>query len=505
MGVWSLYFLVKVGLYYAGSISFDWVGNLLFAAILAWPLGRPWVRRARRWLAWPVALGLLYHDSFLPEPGRLLAGLGGFSGEYLWELAARAVNLWVVLALAAGVAAYALLMRWVPVTVFAFLGVLSVPVVAKLSPVPSAVHAVQSTAAPVDPQARLQAFYQDESSRKLHLPAGGKPTFDLVVLHVCSLAWDDLDVVGERNHPLFGRFDLLFSDFNSAASYSGPAVLRLLYGACGQVRHGQLYRGAPRECQIFPALEQAGFRTGGLLNHDGKFDDFAKLLEYRGGLRGKVQVSHSAPVHMRSFDGSSIYDDFAALSAWWRQRQRQGEQPVALYYNTVSLHDGNHVSGSDKRSSLVSYKPRLRKLLSDFDRFIGQLESSGRPVVLVMVSEHGASLRGDKMQFAGMREIPGPRVTLVPAAVKLIGLPGRQGGGPLVVDRPTSYFDLNSLLADLVADSPYGDRARPLSARLGSVGTTPFTSENEDVVVVRDAAGGYWMKAGQSAWVSYAF
>ena len=74
-----------------------------------------------------------------------------------------------------------------------------------------------------------------------------------------------------------------------------------------------------------------------------------------------------------------------------------------------------------------------------------------------------------------------------------------------MVDRPTSYFDLNSLLADLVADSPYGDRARPLSARLGSVGTTPFTSENEDVVVVRDAAGGYRMKAGQSAWVSYAF
>ena len=109
------------------------------------------------------------------------------------------------------------------------------------------------------------------------------------------------------------------------------------------------------------------------------------------------------------------------------------------------------------------------------------------------------------MQFSGMREIPGPRVTLVPAAVKLIGLPGRQAGAPLVVDRPTSYFDLNSLLADLVADSPYGGNARPLSARLESVGTTTFVSENEDVVVVRDAAGGYRMKAGQGAWASYAF
>lgn len=505
MGAWSLYFLAKAGLYHAGSIGFGWIGNLLFAAALAWPLRWPWARRARRWLAWPVALGLLYHDSFLPGPERLLAGLGGFSAEYLWELAARAVSPWVALALVAGVAAYGLLARWVPFTVVAFLGILSVPAVAELGAEPAAASAVQSAAAPADPQARLQAFYQDESRRKLHLPAGGKPAFDLVVLHVCSLAWDDLDVVGERNHPLFGRFDLLFSDFNSAASYSGPAVLRLLYGACGQVRHGQLYRGAPRECQIFPVLEQAGFKTGALLNHDGEFDDFSKLLEYRGGLRGKVQVSRGAAVHMRSFDGSPIYDDLAALSAWWRQRQGQGGQPAALYYNTVSLHDGNRVSGSDTRSSLASYKPRLHKLLNDFDRFIGQLESSGRPVVLVMVPEHGASLRGDKMQFAGMREIPGPRVTLVPAAVKLIGLPGRQGGGPLVVDRPTSYFDLNSLLADLVADSPYGARARPLSARLGSVGTTPFVSENEDVVVVRDAAGGYRMKAGQGAWASYAF
>lgn len=225
MGAWSLYFLVKAGLYHAGSIGFGWVGNLLFAAALAWPLRWPWARRARRWLAWPMALGLLYHDSFLPGPERLLAGLSGFSGEYLWELAARVANPWVVLALAAGVAAYALLARWVPFTVVAFLGILSVPVVAELSAGPSAASAVQGAVVPVDPQARLQAFYQGESQRKLQLPAAGKPAFDVVVLHVCSLAWDDLDVVGERNHPLFGRFDLLFSNFNSATSYSGPAVL----------------------------------------------------------------------------------------------------------------------------------------------------------------------------------------------------------------------------------------------------------------------------------------
>lgn len=511
MRAWSLYFLVKTGLYYAGYTGFDWIGNLLFAVSLAWPLRWPWARSARRWLAWPVALGLLYYDSFLPGPERLLGGLvaiSGFSGEYLWELAGRVFDPLLVLGLLAGVAVYALLARRVPFAAFAFLGILSVPAAAQFGAEPSAsaeTSVISPAKSPSDPQGRLLAFYQDESRRKLQLPVGEKPAFDLVVLHVCSLAWDDLDVVNERNHPLFSRFDLMFSNFNTGASYSGPAALRMLYGACGQRQQGQLYGGAPRDCQIFPVLEQAGFRINGLLNHNGAFDDFSKVLEYRGGLRGKIQISRHAPVYLRSFDGSSIHDDHAALAGWWRQRQGQGNQPVALYYNTISLHDGNCLPGQGGCNSLGSYKPRLRKLLNDFDKFINQLESSGRPVVLVMMPEHGAALRAGKTQFSGMREIPGPHVTLVPAAIKLIGLKGQRQSGPLRVEQPTSYFDLNSLLADLVADSPYGANARPLSARLGSVGTTPFVAENEGVVVVRDAADGYLLKSGQGAWMPYAF
>lgn len=45
-------------------------------------------------------------------------------------------------------------------------------------------------------------------------------------------------------------------------------------------------------------------------------------------------------------------------------------QPVALYYNTVSLHDGNRIEGVASRSSLDTYKPRLSKLLADFDQFL---------------------------------------------------------------------------------------------------------------------------------------
>src|SRR5690606_2182579 len=80
LGLWSLYFLAKASLYYAGSIGFDWLGNLLFAAALACPLRWPAAQRLRRWLAWPLAVGLLYRDSFLPGPERLLTGLAALGG-----------------------------------------------------------------------------------------------------------------------------------------------------------------------------------------------------------------------------------------------------------------------------------------------------------------------------------------------------------------------------------------------------------------------------------------
>ncbi|MFW9595195.1 MAG: cellulose biosynthesis protein BcsG, partial [Macromonas sp.] len=310
----------------------------------------------------------------------------------------------------------------------------------------------------------------------------------------------------EHNHPLFNRFDLLLKNFNSASSYSGPAALRLLYGACGQMPHTQFYKNASAECLIFPELERAGFKIGGLLNHDGVYEDFTKSLEQRGGLAGKVAIGNASSERMKSFDGTPIFDDQEVLSTWWDQRLKNGDQPVALYYNTISLHDGNRLPGMTSRSSLDTYKPRLQKLFADFDKFITQLESSGRPVVLLMVPEHGASLRGDKVQISGMREIPGPRITLVPAAVKLIGLKDSPITGPVTVDKPMSYFGLYSLLGDLIADSPYVPGARPLAARLDTLQETAFVSENDDIVVMRDPKGAYVMRSGENgAWVSYAF
>jgi hypothetical protein len=48
------------------------------------------------------------------------------------------------------------------------------------------------------------------------------------------------------------------------------------------------------------------------------------------------------------------------------------------------------------------------------------LEQSGRKVAVVMVPEHGAALTGDKMQMAGLRDIPS-RASPRPVGVALLG------------------------------------------------------------------------------------
>ncbi len=506
MNYLSLYFLVKTGLYYTDYIGFHWLANLLLALWAFWPLQRG--LRLRRLLIWPLALALLWHDSLLPGPARVwqqLSAISGFSADYLLELLRRAFNPVALLGLAALVLVYHLLSRWLRFSTLALAGILSVPLLASLGS-SAAVHAPADTAAGVagGQEGELQAFYSAERQRKLVFPTtGAPPPFDLIVLHVCSLSWDDLDYVNQRNAPLLKRFDLVFSHFNSAASYSGPAALRVLRGNCGQTAHSKLYKATDPNCYTFPALAKAGFQTSGLLNHSGAYDDFAKTVETEAGLSGRMESNRAGKVQMQSFDGSPIYDDFGLLSTWWTQRQARGPEPVALYYNTITLHDGNRLPGTASRSSLDTYKPRLLKLLGDFDRFVTELEASGRPVVLVLIPEHGASLRGDKVQIPGMREIPDPKITLVPAAIKLIGMKTGAAAAPVVVTQDMGYFGINTLLADLLRDNPFTPGGRPLAKRLEHLQSTPFVAENDDVVMLGGKSGGYTMKSTDGTWLDF--
>jgi cellulose synthase operon protein YhjU len=523
MSYWSLYFLAKVGMHYSGKIALQWSLNLLLLAFLVWPIASRRWQRARLALALPVAVVLFYRESYLPRPERVwsqLSALSSFSADYMLELVQRLVKPMEVAAAVAVLLLYSALAKHIRFSAIAVLAIVSVPLSVLMQPdagggttagmapmiQPSAGSAGTAPVAVAnDPDSQLKAFYAAESQRKLVLSAGGQtPPFDLLVLNICSLGWDDMDFVDMRNHPVMQRFDAVFTQFNTATSYSGPAMIRLMHGTCGQMPQKAMYGDLDPECYTFPSLEKIGYRTQGLLNHVGTFEGYGKSVEKFGSLAGKMFDSSKAPVHMQSFFGTPIYNDYALLSQWWKDRQTLGAQPVALFYNGISLHDGNLVPGLSSRNSIDTFKPRLVSFLSDLDKFLNDLEATGRPVVVMLVPEHGASLRGDKLQIPGMREIPGPRITLVPAAIKIIGgKPSAPQQGPVLVDQPMSFFGLFTLINDLMGNSPYAENARPMSARVQGLPTTQLVSENEDLVVMGNQAQGYQLRLGNGGWVPY--
>ena len=518
MGAWSLYFLAKIGLYWGQVIGLHWVLNLAFAAALAWPLDDRRLRIARHVVAAPLALALLYHDSFLPPFSRIVSQAGvlaSFSPAYLLELAERFVSWPLVATVAVGAFLFFATRRWLRYATFAFLGLVTMPLlpapgfwnrpapaeaVADRDPVRAAADA---PVALTELDALLAAFYQGELAKTLRLPvaAAAPAAFDVVILSICSMSWDDLDEVRLRDAPLLARFDIVFRQFNSAASYSGPAVLRLLRAGCGQTAQDALYGSAPEGCFLFADLARAGYKPALLMNHDGHFDNFAQQLRDQGGLGIAPEHDQGAPVAMQSFDGTPIHADYETLARWWQPRSAD-PAPLALLYNTITMHDGNRVPGMSSQRSKDTYKPRATRLFADIERFIALIEASKRPTLLLLVPEHGGAIRGDAVQVSGLREIPTPAITAVPAAVKLIGFPALgPAKAPIMVDQPSSYFALSTLLAGLMADGGRGGRDS-LEAMVRQLPAIDWVAENEGTVLIRRGTHRY-LRSPQGEWTEF--
>lgn len=518
MGYWSIYFLTKLGMFYQGFIGFHWLQNLLFAITLILPLANARHQLIRRAVALPVGLALLYNDSWLPPIARVFSqagNLNSFNRAYLLELTGRYVNFWVLSTLVSLLIVFLLLRRRLRFTTITVLGILSVPFVSLVSGIaqsgfPNATLMAQANVqVPITQNltATLKSFYATERSKHVSFPsiADSVAPFDVVFLHVCSLSLDDMEYVGEGTAPLLNRFDVVFRHFNSAASYSGPATLRLFHSNCGHQPHQQLYQNASPQCNLFKNFKEASFEVHGLLNHDGHFDQFANIVQGSAGIDTKLEDNQFAPIAMHSFDDTPIYDDLTLLAKWWGQQALSGK-PKVLYYNTITLHDGNRVANLAANTSIQTFKPRLVKLMSDFNQFINLLEARGKPVVVILMPEHGAALRGDEIQISGMREIPNPNITLVPVAIKLVGFKTKYSDNsnqPLQVEKPVSYFAISMLLADFIADSPFTLKGgKPLAERLQSLPGTPFVSENEDIIVM-GRANSYQVGSKDGTWVDY--
>lgn len=531
---WNLYFLVKFGLLWAGYLNFHPMMNLVFMAFLLFPLPNSRLHRWRHWIAIPLGLALFWHDTWLPGPESIMSQgsqIAGFSADYIWDLVTRFINWQMVGAFFVLVVAWMFLNQWIRITVFVVAAMVWINIgpllpsinlwstgqatndtAATTSSAPAAAAGSATTSGDMPAQtaaptsdnlnAWLNSFYASESKRTTSFPAqlpeDAQP-FDLLVINICSLANSDIEAAGLMQHPLWSHFDIRFSNFNSATSYSGPAAIRLLRASCGQPSHTNLYQPAGNQCYLFDNLSKLGFTQHLMLDHNGVFGDFLKEVRENGGMQSPLMDQSKLPVNLLSFDGSPVYDDLAVLNRWMQSPDMPAGGRSATFYNILPLHDGNHFQGQSKTAD---YKTRAQKLFDELDAFFTELEKSGRRVMVVVVPEHGAALQGDKMQVSGLRDIPSPSITHVPAAIKFFGMKAPHQGAAIDINQPSSYLAISELVARAVDGKIFTEDSVDWSAFTGNLPQTAAVSENSNAVVVQ-YQGKPYVRLNGGSWVPY--
>ena len=511
LGGWSFYFLCKVALSAFDYIQLHWLYNLTFALVLVVPLRYYVLRILRQVIAIPVALSLLYFESYLPPIRRLFAQseqVLSFSGEYLFELLGRVIQFEFIAALLVAWIVYLYLARTLRMTVIAVLAIVLSPLWhTQTSSLESADEFVMSAGValeagvvrPETPDEYIQHFYQEQS--ELVLPASeGSANFDILMINICSLSWDDLRYTELDRHPLFQQSQIILDNFNSASSYSGPAALRLLHASCGHQPHDDLFGQTPQQCLLTERLAELGYSRELLLNHSGEFDDFRGLLHQHGGFEPNDDVdTTAAPIAMIGFDGTPIRDDYRILSDWVSQPT---VSPRFGFYNTTSLHDGNQLPDF-AGNSMDSFRTRTETMLDQLLQLYQDIRESGRNVLVVIVPEHGAALRGDKVQLPGLREIPSPTLTHVPVLISLFG----EGVDYNSIDqqritRLTGPFAIAAAIQTIQAQQPFSGGEYQPQAVAEALPVTPWVAENQDVKVM-EFQQRILLQLEQQDWVRY--
>ena len=538
LGGWNFYFLVKFALLWAGYLNFHPMLNLVFLAFLLVPIPREKLHRIRHWIAIPLGFALFWHDTWLPGPESIFSQgsqIAGFSASYIWDLIVRFINWSMVGAFFVLLVLWLFISQWLRVTVFVSAMVVWLAVSPLLpaftlwpsgQPTTAAATTAQANTganaaagaasspanSDIPPQTEpptsanltnwLNAFYAAEQKRKTpfpdQLPTDAQP-FDLLVINICSLSWSDIEAAGLMDHPLWKHFDIVFKNFNSATSYSGPAAVRLLRASCGQLSHTNLYQPSGADCYLFENLAKLGFNQQLMLGHNGLFGDFLKELRSLGGMQSPLMDQTGLPVSLQAFDGSPVYEDLAVLNRWLKTEEASSNPRNATFYNTLPLHDGNHFPGQSKTAD---YKVRAQKLFDDLDNFFTELEKSGRKVMVVVVPEHGGALKGDKMQVSGLRDIPSPSITNVPTAVKFFGMKAPHEGAPIIIDQPSSYLAVSELVVRALDGKMFSEDSVNWQQYVANLPQSAAVSENANAIVIQYQGKPYVQLNGGS-WVPY--
>lgn len=434
------YFLFKLGLYFMAICGFDFVLNLILFLFCLFSVKQKTLNTIYSAVLIISGLLLLYHDSYLPMfTPQVIYDEKGFLGIY--ELVTTFIadyfdySYFGIFALL--FIAVFFLNDFLKITSFVVVGFVTVAVLniwalnVSKEANSQAVQNVVADSADIPPQIGtadsqsvenyLQTFLELESQRIVSMPSSlpenFKP-FDIVIVNICSMATDDIEASNLLKHPLFRTFDFSFETFNSVSSYSTPSTLRLLRSNCGQMTEAQMYRERRSECELITAVEQLGYQSEVYFDHNGKYGDYLKTLHELGGLKESIHDLSKLSVKYSAFDGSAIRSDSDLFTSYINNVANNSSVNNITFMNLLSLHDGNRLAGEKKSQS---YAPRLKLLLDNLEDFIKEIRKTKRNTLFIMIPEHGAAIRGDKMQIAKLREIPTDKITRIPVGISFIG------------------------------------------------------------------------------------
>lgn len=528
LGLWNVYFIAKFALAHYEYLTLNFLYNGLLLLFILLPLKNRFLCIARTVVALIAAVALLYSESWLPGPDSIISNaqnIAGFSAMYVAQLIVDFVNVKMVIWGIVIVLAYLLIKNWVRLTVFTlgyFICLVLQPYYVAWTTKPAVEQNVEVVAQnkPSQPQQETNAdpsaitsetidkwytaFLDYEKGRRAEFPQGlsaNDTPFEIILMNICSLSNDDLLASDLMNHPVLSEFNIRFDHFNSATSYSGPATLRLLNAVCGQVNHDSLYDGRRPECEIMNRLDQLGYRQHLYLDHRGQYDNYLQTLRDKAGLMAPLESTAKYPVRYMAFDDEEIADDLAVLRDWQRKtsRDKETKRHVTLF-NFIALHDGNRLP---RHSRWEEFKPRAIRFLNDLQTFMHELERSGRKVMLIVVPEHGAAVRGDRIQAPRLRDIPSMRITEVPLMVKFFGIKNMPAE-PIHVTGPTSYLAMSTLIGRVLSLNYFGadGGSVPLEELVRDLPETNPVSENGQSVVLTYRGNDYIRQKG-GEWRSY--
>ncbi len=530
LGLWNVYFISKFLLASASYLRLDLGLNALLFLFVLFPISGKWSNIVRQAIALVAAVSLLWSESWLPGPQSILAntsGIAGFSVNYVVQLAIDFINPKMVAAGVGILLAYYVVRDFVRVStltacwlVFLFVQPLFItaptrnvtdmtapqtvmdPAVMMSQPAETIPAVAAQEAGTQEVENWYNTFLAYEKDRMAELPTGisAKDTpFDIVIMNICSLSNDDLEAANLQNHKALSRFNIRFDQFNSATAYSGPATLRLLKGACGQPSHDGLYDNRRPDCEIMNRLDSLGFKQHLFMDHSGMYDNYLNTLRTQAGLTATFE-RRKYPLKYMSFNNEEIADSLSVFRHWQRVVTQSKDKRSVSLFNFIALHDGNRLP---RHSRWEAFEPRAKTFLDNLNTFMNELERTNRKVMLVVVPEHGAAVRGDRVQAPRLRDIPSTRITQVPVLVKFFGLKDLPKG-QMRVPGQTSYLAMTSLIGRVIDTNYFSKPAGAVAMQdlLKDLPTTHRVSENGQAQVV-DYKGRDYLRQNRGTWQAY--